>query len=210
MLKNILFITAVEAEARALDDIEGAVVIAGGVGRTNAAAATTKAILKRGPFDAVISAGVAGALPHSDLNIGDVLLASSCIYHEEGIITANGFADMTSIGFPLGDFAGNHVPVDETLLEALSDKLPVGPIATVATCSGTDEAAALVHSRTGAMAEAMEGAAIVHAARLLHTPAIELRAISNFTGDRAGQRWDLDAAFTSLANAAAAAVKHLE
>ena len=48
-----LVLTAVEAEARAIGSIDGVAVIAGGVGRTNAAAATTEAILKDGPFDVV-------------------------------------------------------------------------------------------------------------------------------------------------------------
>ncbi len=202
-MKNVLIITAVEGEARAVGRFDNALVIAGGVGRTNAAVATTRHILTRGPFDAVISAGVAGALPESGLNIGDALVASSCIYHEEGIVTANGFADLTSIGFPIGDFEGNRVPVDSTMLERLSKIMTVGPIATVATCSGTDSAAAEVERRTGAIAEAMEGAAVVHAARLLHTPAIEIRTISNFTGDRANQQWDLQTAFEALGKAMA-------
>jgi len=200
-MKNILIITAVDGEANAVGRYDNALVIAGGVGRTNAAVATTKAILKRGPFDAVISAGIGGALPGSGLAVGDVIVASSCIYHEEGIVTAKGFADMTSIGFPLGDFEGNSVPVDEQLLDALSQRMAIGPIATVATCSGTDEAAATVARRTGALAEAMEGAAVVHAARLLHTPAIEIRAISNHTGDRASQQWNLPGAFAALGDA---------
>jgi futalosine hydrolase len=74
----------------------------------------------------------------------------------------------------------------------------VGPIATVATCSGTDEAAESIPRRTGALAEAMEGAAVVHAARRLGTPALEIRAISNTTGDRAEQVWDLDRALSAL------------
>jgi futalosine hydrolase len=208
MPKELLIITAVEAEARAIGEVGGALVIAGGIGRTNAAATTTEQILKykgRAPFDAVISAGVAGALPGSNLKIGDAIVASSCIYAEEGIVTATGFAGIDGIGFALGDFAGNTVPVDEELLDALAGVFAIGPIATVATCSGTDAAAMEVARRTGAIAEAMEGAAVVHAARRLHVPAIELRAISNTTGDRSGQSWDLDAAFASLA----AAVRHV-
>ena len=48
------------------------------------------------------------------------------------------------------------------------------------------------------MAEAMEGAAVVHAARRVGVPAIEIRSISNTTGDRATQRWDIAAAFAAL------------
>lgn len=198
----VLIITSVDAEARAIGALEGAKVIVGGIGRTNAAAATTEAILKqRESISAVISAGVAGALPKSNLSHGDCLVASACIYHEEGIICPSGFANMAGLGFSLGDFEGNAVPVDERLLDALSAAFAIGPIATVATCSGTGPAAAEVERRTGALAEAMEGAAVVHAARRLRVPAIELRAISNTTGDRANQQWDLKKGLEALGQA---------
>jgi futalosine hydrolase len=206
---RLLIVTAVDAEARAIGAIDSAHVVVAGVGRTNAAAATTEALIQarhRGSsiaFDAVLSAGVAGALPQSEgrLGIGDCIVASSCIYVEEGLITASGFAGMDSLGFKLGDFDGNSVPVDESMLERLASDFGIGPIATVATCSGTDAAAAEVARRTGALAEAMEGAAVVHAARRLHVPAIELRSISNTTGDRAHQQWDLSLALRSLSGA---------
>jgi nucleoside phosphorylase len=44
----------------------------------------------------------------------------------------------------------------------------------------------------------MEGAAVVHAARRQKVAAIEIRAISNTTGDRASQQWDLQAGFEAL------------
>ena len=205
---RLLIVAAVDAEARAIGDADNARTIVSGIGRTNAAAATTEALLQAHGvsqgFDAVLSAGVAGALPQSEssLQIGDCIVASSCIYAEEGLVTTSGFAGMDSLGFKLGDFVGNMVPVDESMLERLSADFSIGPIATVATCSGTDAAAAEIARRTGALAEAMEGAAVVHAARRLHVPAIELRVISNTTGDRAMQQWDLPLALRSLSAAA--------
>ena len=207
---TLLIVTAVEAEARAIGSVAGAKVIVSGVGRTNAASATTEAIIRDRNIRAVLGAGVAGALPQpsgSMLAIGDCILASSCVYAEEGLITPAGFADMAGLGFPLGDFPGNAVPVDERLLESLSDLFPIAPIATVATCSGTDAAAMEVARRTGAAAEAMEGAAVVHAARRLGVPAIELRAISNNCCNRSTQRWDLPKALASLGKAIERAVR---
>ena len=203
---RLLIVTAVDAEARAIaaNLVPTDLLVTSGIGRTNAAAATTEAALKAGPFDAVLSCGVAGALPGGDLDLGDAVLATACVYAEEGLVTPDGFGDMTVLGFPLGDFDGNNVPVDTALHAALRDTFPCGPIVTVATCSGTDEQAACIAARTGARAEAMEGAAVVHAARRLGIPAIELRTISNHTGDRAAQRWDLPAALAALREAVAA------
>ena len=204
-MKRILVIVAVEAErtalgARCLAAPEVHVVVAG-IGRTNAAAATAEALAEAratgAPFAAVISTGIAGALPGSNLAIGTVIVADACVYAEEGIALPEGQGDMRVLGFPLGDFEGNRVPVDGALLVAFRALGPACAIATVATCSGTDAAALSVRTRTGAMAEAMEGAAVVHAARRVGVPAIEIRSISNTTGDRATQRWDIAAAFAA-------------
>lgn len=200
--------TAVGREAETVPAGAGVVTVAGGIGRTNAAAATTEAILRHGPR-AVLSVGVAGVLPGSELALGEIVVASRCVYVEEGLVTPAGFADMRGLGFPLGDFEGNAVPVSETLLARLGSIGRTGAIATVATCSGTDDAAREVVRRTSAIAEAMEGAAVVHAARRLGVPAIEIRAISNTTGDRERQRWDLSLACDALRRAMSEALEAL-
>lgn len=209
-MMRVLVVTSVAAEAEAVGSAEAEVVVSG-IGRTNAAAATVEALVRAecgddGPFDVVLCAGVAGVLPGGDLSMGDLVVASSCAYVEEGIVTPKGFCDMEGLGFRLGDFAGNAVPVDQRLLRRLRELFRAGPVATVATCSGTDEAAAEVVRRSGAVAEAMEGAAVVHAARRLGVRAIELRAISNTTGDRRRQVWDLPGALSALGNAVPKAV----
>jgi futalosine hydrolase len=206
---RVLVVTAVAAEAEAIGRLDGAVVVAGGIGRANAAAATTEALLRHGPFDAVLSAGVAGALPGGGLRPGEAVVASCCVYAEEGLMSPEGFRDVSALRFRLGDFDGNTVPVDAHLLARLARRLRAAPIATVATCSGTDVSAREVARRTGAVAEAMEGAAVVHAARRLGTRAIELRTISNTTGDRDRQQWDLAGALRALGTAVRDALKAL-
>ena len=205
-MRRTLVVVAVEAEHAALGAACRASpsvdVVVAGIGRTNAAAATAEAIARAAaagrPYSAVVSAGIAGALPGSNLEIGTLVVADACVYAEEGIELPGGFGDMRALGFPLGDFDGNRVPIDGALLGAFGGLGPVGAIATVATCSGTDAAAERVRLRTGALAEAMEGAAVVHAARRAGVPAIEVRAISNTTGDRGAQRWDIPRALAAL------------
>lgn len=194
---RLLVVVAVEREAAALRRAFDTVVVAG-IGRVNAAAATTEALISQGPFDGVLSAGIAGALPGSGLELGDLVVADACVYYEEGIVTPDGFATMASIGYPIGPFEGNRVPVDARLASHAPAGARRGAIATVATCSGTDAAAQEVVARTGAIAEAMEGAAVVHAALRLGVPGMEIRAISNDTGHRARQRWDARRAMAAL------------
>ncbi len=209
MSRRILIITAVQAEADAIGRPSGTFVVAGGIGRTNAAAATTAAILSDGPFTWVMSAGIAGALPNSELGIGEIVIANKCVYAEEGLITPGGFQDMKQMGFSLGNFEGNSVPVDSWMLELLSPLGTVGAIATVSTCSGTDERAELVEERTGCICEAMEGAAVVHAANRVSASGIEIRTISNTSGDRDSQQWDIELALNNLGQVVNSAITAL-
>ena len=112
-----------------------------------------------------------------------------------------GFGAITAMVCALGDLGGNVGPVDTDARARLGVHFRRGPIATVATCSGSDEAAREVVQRTGAVAEAMEGAAVVHAAHRLGVGPIELRTISNTTGDRQQQVWRLDDALAALGSA---------
>lgn len=194
---RLLIVVATVKEAQALGCAKTHVVVSG-IGRTNAAAATTAELLEHGPFDGVLSVGIAGALPQSMLQPGELVIASECMYMEEGLQTPEGFVDMSGMGFSLGDFAGNKVPVAAGLTTFLPGPLHRGVIATVATCSGTDALAVEVVRRTDAIAEAMEGAAVVHAALRLGIAGGEVRVISNSTGDRANQQWDIAKAFTAL------------
>ena len=206
---RLLIVTAVEAEAEAISCLENDHVAVAGIGRTNAATATTLAALAHGPFDAVLSIGLAGSLPGSGLEIGDFVAARECVYAEEGILTPEGWCDVNTLGFPLGDFDGNRVPCDEQLIEKMQPICSIGKIATVATCSGTDAIAQEIAQRTGCIAEAMEGAAVVHAARRLNLPAIEIRVISNTTGHRDTQQWDITRALQCLREASPVLIERL-
>lgn len=173
-----------------------------GIGKTNAAAAVARA-LDHQRHAAVLSVGIAGALPAGPagtmLELGRVVLASACVYADEGLLGPDGFVDCAAMGFPLGPFSGAAVPTDPALtdlLRPLADA--VGPVATVSTCSGLDRSAAEVAARTGAIAEGMEGAAIAHVAARLGLPCTEVRVISNTTGDRPRQRWDAKGALRRL------------
>lgn len=183
-----------------------------GVGKVNASIAV--AMLARGnePLD-IINIGLCGSLPCGDgaPSIGDIVLASASIYADEGVATPGGFLHLHQVGFPIGGpaFAGSSITPDPDLLDRIEPALGTGfrrgAVATVSTCSGTDQLAAEVHARTGAIAEAMEGAAIGHAAALLGGGRLrfaEVRVVSNTTGDRERQRWDLGLAFDRMTHIA--------
>ena len=61
-----------------------------GVGKVNAAAATATLISTRKP-EMVLSFGCGGAYPSAPLGIGDLALATSEIYGDEGVLSPEGF-----------------------------------------------------------------------------------------------------------------------
>jgi futalosine hydrolase len=173
-------------------------VVVCGIGKTNAAAATARA-LSGSEHGFVVSVGVAGALPGTGLALGDVVAGSVSIYADEGLQTPERFVDCCQMGFPMGPFEGSAIPASSEVLAFLSPLAKTtGPIATVSTCSGVDALAMVVRARTGAIAECMEGAAVAHVGVRLGVATGELRVISNTTGDRPGQRWDLKGALAAL------------
>jgi futalosine hydrolase len=178
-------------------------VLLTGIGKANASAMVART-LAMSPPKRVINIGIAGALPEGGLEIGDVITASRSIFADEGVDTPNGFLDCRAIGFPIyrnDDGAG--LPPDQELRAKLKrlNLTEVG-VATVSTCSGRDALATRIRRRTGAAAEAMEGAAVLLACQHACVPAAELRVISNTTGDRDAQVWDIGLALDTLAKVA--------
>lgn len=179
-----------------------------GIGRANAAGATAWALAQSGlTGKPVVNVGIAGALPGGGLTLGDVVLASTAVFLEEGIFLPEGWSDLKNgLGFPLGAAAwadGNRIQCSESLRTELAQRLSnnvvtQGVIATVASCSGTDKAAEAVVRRTQAIAEGMEGAAVVATANRLGCRAAELRVISNTCGERAQQKWEMKNALAKL------------
>jgi len=166
--------------------------------------------------------------------IGDVVVGSASVYGDEGIVVpmggavggadvgaggegdggggGNGFLSCLEMGFALSGLPGDRALPGRAWLEALrpvADR--VGVIATVSTCSGTDELAREIRRRTGGIVEGMEGASVgltVASVSSLLMDAdgagggggeggrvgvgfAEVRVVSNTTGDRGRQVWDI-------------------
>lgn len=177
-----------------------------GVGKANAAGAVAAALTTHpNGYAAVINLGIAGALPaETPLALGDSVLATTSVFADEGVRAPDRFLTTEAMNFPVGVEGTDAVPPDPALsakLGTLADHHAV--IATVSACSGRDEDALALTDRTGAKAEAMEGAAAALAcARTAGVPFAELRVISNTCGNRESQIWDLARASDRLADLA--------
>ncbi len=187
---------------------EGVDSLVTGVGPT-AAAVSAAVALARGGYGAVANLGIGGAYQGSGLKLGETVLSTRSVLAGEGRAEAERFVGLAAMGF--GAFAGEDWrDTSRDLvgrLTPLADQL--GPIATVSAASGSDELAARLAARTGAVAEAMEGAAIHLACERFGVPFAELRVISNVVGDRERHPWRLDEALERLGGLAAETVAAL-
>ncbi|TVQ81621.1 MAG: futalosine hydrolase [Phycisphaeraceae bacterium] len=186
-------------------------VVVCGVGKANSAGGVAR-VLDPSVHRGVLSLGIGGALPGAGLELGDVVVGRASVFADEGIETPGGYQGLAEMGFPVGmglddaRLEGDGVACDLELglgegLRGLGGcVVRSGVIATVSTCSGTDVRAREVAERTGAVCEGMEGGAVGLSVRRISGKVAfgEVRVVSNTTGDRARQRWDLRGALGVL------------
>ena len=202
--------TPIAWHATPLDDAVDLVVT--GVGKANAAAGCARAFNPE-RHHCVVNLGVGGVLPRTKVKLGEAVLATSSLYADEGCITPETFLTMARLRFGPGMGTclegAMGVSPESWLLEALTPLVDhTGPVATISTCSGRQRVAHEYRARTEALVEAMEGAAVaftIH--RLAHAgpraPVAEVRVVSNTTGNRQRQTWNLPGALQRLARIAA-------
>jgi futalosine hydrolase len=183
----ILVICALMPELRHFEPRDGVELFACGVGPVEAAAETARKLAER-RYEAVINAGIGGAFRGGCVELGDVVA-----------ITGERLADLGLEGggrlsLPGGATLVEHTSADAAIVEQLRDgRLPLGRGVTVAQVTTTDATARRLYERYGADVESMEGFSVLRAAALAHVPAIEVRGISNYVGDRAASEWDFSA-----------------
>jgi len=201
--QRILVMTAVSAERDAvLRGLKGDArfdVVVAGVGPVAAAVSTVKA-LAAGEYDLVVSAGIAGGFV-GRAEVGSIVVASEIIAADLGAQTQEGFSSVDELGF-----GSSRVAVDAGLVKRIAEAvqaagLPVsaGPVLTLSTVTGTAATAEELAVRVpGAVAEAMEGYGVAHAAHDHGVPVLEIRTISNPIGPRDRAAWRMKEAFEAL------------
>lgn len=173
-----------------------------GVGKAAAAMRATQQLLVGRP-EWLLLIGVCGAYPGSGLEVGSLCLVGEDVLADEGVALPDGaFLDLAALGLagsglrgPCGPFMADQARTQQAarLLAA-----PVVRGATVSACSGNDELSRALAGRSGAQVETMEGGAVLMVCQELGVPAVQLRCVSNRTGDRARAGWDLRGAVERL------------
>lgn len=167
----------------------------------------------------ILHTGISGVFRQSGLGIHEVALADKSRYIHTGVDTGGPLPD--SLPFDLiqnrpGTGRGEYAP-DSTLardcLNAVSNQLgrPVakGLILTVSAITGTPQRADRLWDACTPLMEAMEGAAAFHTAALYNIPLVEIRAASNWVGDRDKANWDIPGAAQQVAHICEAVVNAL-
>lgn len=195
---KLLAVHAAAVEGEALGD-SGVVRL--GVGKV-AAAVTMLEVLRAERPDAVLLFGLAGAYPDRHrqrpprVGLRELCLCGSDQFGDEGVMTPKGFLDLAAL--ELGD-VGPYA-ADAALVARIGTLLDIAIVrgCTVSTCSGTEALSEALAVRSNADIETMEGAAVAWVCRRLGVPFVQLRCISNWTGDRAEGEWDVNGAVALL------------
>jgi futalosine hydrolase len=171
-----------------------------------AAAITTATLLAIEPsYDVVVNAGIAGGF-NGRVSIGDIVLANLSTFADLGARTADGFLTLREMGLHQDSSLALG---DQRLVDRISAarQLVSGEVLTLACMTGTEpDADELARRYPRALAEAMEGFAVISATRDHDSVRIvaEIRAISNIIGRRERSTWNIPLAFDALAEAMSA------
>ena len=188
-----------------------------GIGKVNSAHSTTL-ILENNEIDFLVLFGIAGA--YLNANVGDVVVAQSENYGEEGVMTTKGWKSMDFTGFALLKTEVeyfNSFPMDRKLLHLAINvskdiglNTHAGHFITVSQCSGTLISGEIMQKRFNGLCENMEGAAVAHICAIYGVPMIEIRGISNLIGDRDMKKWNIPLAVSNCNKAVSELVRGLE
>lgn len=169
-----------------------------GVGQNAMAIQLTRLLTEYAP-QAVLLCGCGGSYPNSGLRNGDLALASEEICGDLGVATKNGFIPLEQLDIPqqpeLMPRILQRFPLQSKWSELARKALPqakLGPFVTVNCCSGHPALSEELQRRTVGICENMEGAAAAQVCAAFDIPLLELRGISNPTGTRDPQQWDIE------------------
>ncbi|MCZ7385799.1 MAG: futalosine hydrolase [Candidatus Methanoperedens sp.] len=187
-----------------------------GVGKVNAANSATL-MLENYDVDLMILFGIGGA--YKDARIGDIAVAQSENYAEEGILTEDGWKSMEFIGFPLLKNEKEYFNtfqmdsrVSQLAVKVSGDlgfNTEYGNFITVSQCSGTRESGELLKNRFDGTCENMEGAAVAHICAMYGIPVVEIRGISNIIENRDPKKWNITLAVSNCNKVVSELVKRI-
>ena len=204
----ILLVAATENEIKTtsnwLSSTKGSVngheveILITGVGSAATSYALTRQLLWRSP-EMVIQAGIGGSF-NTAYPPETVAFINEEVFADLGTFQSGGFDDIFDLGLA-GE--NDHPFTGRMLLNPQLDPwikygLPFVRGATINCISSTNEQIDAIKNKYNPVIESMEGAALHYACLMEHIPFIQLRAVSNFVGERDKTKWKMIEAITIL------------
>ncbi|HSR37659.1 MAG TPA: futalosine hydrolase [Phnomibacter sp.] len=155
-------------------------------------------------YDLVIQAGVAGAFEGSGLNMGDVVAVKQDAFGDAGSFEKEKFLSLLSLGLTTDK---EWMINQNSLLGKL--KIPQVKSITINTITDYMPFVNALQQKWKADIESMEGAALHFVCAKKNVPYLQLRAISNFVGERDKNKWLLATAIGNLNGALKALIGSL-
>lgn len=161
-----------------------------GIGGTMAAHALSKASLTHP--DLIIQAGIAGSFTET-LPPESIVFISEEVFADLGATNENGLIDI----FDLGLAGTNDAPFTHKTLKNPHTaswqkyKLPFVKGATINCISSTSRQVERIRDKYDPAVESMEGGALHYVCLQENIPFIQLRAISNYAGERDKKKWKM-------------------
>ena len=161
---------------------KNAVLLKSGIGKVNAAIATTIAI-ERFNVEKIIFTGVAGS-GNPNYNISDIVISKDLIEHDFDTSDLDG-DELTVL---VKGYDKNYYPADKSLIELAEksaqkvitdNKIYIDTIATGDQFVGNNQKVKQIHNKFKAGAIEMEGAAVAHAALMYKVPFVVIRSLSD-------------------------------
>ena len=169
-----------------------------GVGPVQAAHSVTQ-YLERNRVPLVILAGIGGAYLESILSSRKAFIAKSEVLADLGRCTDVGFEPIEIGGRPL-ETSYDLLKEGDDLFEMVKESslLGLSAMATVSCASASRKRAAKISSTFGVDIENMEGAAVALVCKNYGVRLVELRSVSNLSGDPNKANWDIKGALKIL------------
>ncbi len=169
-----------------------------GVGMLASAVSLTQHALQQKP-DLIIQAGIGGSFDKTILS-GNVVIVKNETLGDTGVNEKMQWKDLFDMGFQKANdapFTEKSLP-NEWLKQYNILQLPEVTGVTINQITTGTASISMLQTKYGAQIESMEGASLHYVCRLLNIPFIQLRAISNYAGERDKSKWKIKEAVDNL------------
>jgi len=149
--------------------------------------------------DLAIQAGIGGSFS-ALYGPGSVLAVGEEIVGDVGVVESHGFQNIFDMGFadPHGHPYRSGVLVNHASDILAATELPVVRGLTVNEISTDPVKMSMLTRKYAPVVESMEGAPFHYVCLDMHIPFLQIRAISNFTGERDMSKWDFKGSIHNL------------